>query len=84
MISFTETDTNLPNVVRESKLFNLVTKHKFHVYGLRQKNNSPILIEYKNDIVDDRFREQLNSLVEFFKLNGIEVETFGASDNRKS
>ena len=34
MISFTETDTNLPNVVRESKLFNLVTKHKFHVYLL--------------------------------------------------
>ena len=37
MISFTETDTNLPNVVRESKLFNLVTKHKFHVYAFVKK-----------------------------------------------
>jgi len=83
MISFTETDTNLPNVVRESKLFNLVTKNRFHVYGLRQINNPTILIEYRKDIVDVNFEQQLDSLVQFFKLNEIEVETFDESDNRR-
>lgn len=76
MISINKDDYNLPSVLDESKLFNFITKNKFYVYGLMQQNNSPILIEFNNDIVDDAFRNNLAALVAFFKLNGIEVETF--------
>jgi hypothetical protein len=82
MIEFKETDFNLIKVKRESKLFNLVTRYKYFVYGLRQSDNSPILIEYHYDNVDEHFGEKVEALVEFFKANGIEVEIYNRADNK--
>jgi len=82
MITITENDFNLKKILRESKLTNLLTKYKYHAYGLRQENNPAILIEYNADVTDKIFSKNLTSLVEFFKLNGIQVETFDDSDIR--
>ena len=82
MITITETDTLLPAIMREAKLHNLVTKQKYHVYGLRRENNPVVLIEYADSYVDDEFRKRLTSLIEFFKLNGIETEFSNEADDR--
>jgi hypothetical protein len=82
MITITETDTLLPAIMREAKLSNLVTKQKYHVYGLRRENNPVVLIEYADCYVDDDFRNRLTSLIEFFKLNGIETEFSNEADDR--
>jgi len=83
MITFTEKDFNLTKIKRESKLFNLLTKNKYHVYGLRQEENPPVLIEFDNDFVDATFRKSIDSLISFFKSNGIDVEIFDESESRK-
>jgi len=80
MITITETDTLVSAIMREAKLHNLVTKQKYHVYGLRRENNPVVLIEYADCYVDDDFRNRLTSLIEFFKLNGIETEFSNESD----
>jgi hypothetical protein len=82
MITITETDTLLPAIMREAKLHNLVTKQKYHVYGLRRENNPVVQIEYADSYVDDEFRKRLTSLIEFFKLNGIETEFSNEADDR--
>jgi hypothetical protein len=81
MIDFNEKDTNLTKVRSESKLFNLVTRYKYRVYGLRQNDNPAVLIEYHYDRVDDKFKEKLEALCEFLKANGIEIDTYSESDN---
>jgi hypothetical protein len=83
MITFTETDTNVPALIRESKLHNLVTRLKYHTYGLRQENNPVILIEYGGRFVDDGFHSRISSLKEFFTLNEIDIEISDESDNRR-
>ena len=74
MITITEKDTLLPAIMKEAKLYNLVTKQKYHVYGLRRENNPVVLIEYCKDYVDEGFLNRLGDLLEFFKLNNIEIE----------
>ena len=81
MIDFNENDTNLTKVRRESKLFNLLTRYKYRVYGLRQNDNPAVLIEYHYDRVDDKFKEKLSALMEFLKANGIDAENYSESDN---
>ena len=81
MIEFKDTDFNLTKIKRESKLFNLVTGYKYWVYGLRQTGNQPVMIEYHYDKVDEHFTDKLEALIEFFKLNGIEIETYAEADN---
>lgn len=81
MIDFNENDTNLTKVRSESKLFNLVTRYKYRVYGLRQPDNPAVLIEYHYDRVDGQFKEKLSALMEFLKANGIEAENYSESDN---
>ena len=81
MIEFKDTDFNITKIKRESKLFNLVTSYRYWVYGLRQANNPPIMIEYHYDRVDEHFSDKLEALTEFLKLNGIELETYDESDN---
>ena len=71
MITITETDTNLPEVLTESKLHNLVTASRYHVYGLRREENPVVLIEYETAYVPSGFRERMDSLEAFLKLNGI-------------
>jgi hypothetical protein len=82
MITITETDTLLPAIMREAKLSNLVTKQKYHVYGLRRENNPVVLIEYADCYVNDDFRKSVTDLLEFFKLNNIEAEYSNESDER--
>ncbi len=74
MITATETDTLLPAIMREAKLHNLVTKLKYHAYGLRRENNPVVQIEYCKDYADDAFCNRLDSLKTFLELNGMEVE----------
>jgi hypothetical protein len=82
MIEFNEHDFNLSKIRSESKLFNLVTRYKYYIYGLRQEgNDSPILIEYFYDRVDEHFKDKLNSLCEFLRANGIEIDSHSNSDN---
>jgi hypothetical protein len=81
MIDFNENDTNLTKVRSESKLFNLVTRYKYRVYGLRQNDNPAVLIEYHYDRVDEHFKEKIEALCEFLKANGIETDTYSESDN---
>lgn len=82
MITINESDTNLPEVLSESKLSNLVTKEKYYVYGLRREQNPVVLIEYDNDYVSDDFRKAIKSLTEFFNLNGISMETINDNGER--
>jgi hypothetical protein len=83
MITITENDTNLPLIMKEGKLSNLVTKQKYHVFGLRQENNAPISIEYESGFLNESFKKRIKSLVEFFKLNEIDVECISNSSNRR-
>jgi len=82
MNEFKEKDFNLTKIRRESKLFNLVTEYKYFVYGLRQADNPPIIIEYYYDGIDENFEEKLSALVEFFKSNGVEVKTYSNSEDK--
>ena len=82
MITITEKDTLLPAIMKEAKLYNLVTKQKYHVYGLRRENNPVVLIEYADCYVNDDFRKRVTDLLEFFKLNKIEAEFSNESDSR--
>jgi hypothetical protein len=83
MITITEKDTNLSLIMKEGKFFNLVTRLKYHVFGLKQENNSPILIQYEKTYADIEFISKVKSLVKFFKLNEIEVELNNASKSRQ-
>lgn len=81
MIDFCENDYNLVAIRRESKMFNLASRYPYRVYGLRQENNPPILIEYNYERVDDGFEDRLTVLVEFFKAHGIQVDTYSESED---
>lgn len=81
MITVNESDTNLPEVLTESKLANLVTKEKYYIYGLRREENPVVLIEYANEYVTPSFRNRIAALSEFLKINGISIETINDSDN---
>jgi len=83
MITYTEVDTNVAEIVTETKLFNLNTIRKYHIYGLRQLDNPLILIEYSANHCSAEFVSRLNSLIEFFKLNGIDASTFDGGESDK-
>jgi hypothetical protein len=80
MIDFTLTDFNLTKVRSESKLFNLVTRYRYKVYGLRQNDNPAVLIEFHYDRVDGQFKEKISALIQFLKANGIDAESYSESD----
>jgi len=84
MIDFNQNDFNLMKIRHETKFGNLTTRQKYRIYGLRQQENPPILIEYNDDCEDtDEFTERLDALVKYFKSNGIEVETFDGSESER-
>ena len=80
MITTTEKDTLIPEIMKEAKLTNLMTRNKYHVYGLKKEGNPLILIEYGVDYFDQSFVERLKHLKEFFKLNGLEVDHSDGSE----
>ena len=80
MIDFNENDFQLTKIRSESKLFNLLTRFKYRVYGLRQEENPAVLIEYHYDRVDEHFKDKIAALIEFLKANGIDAESYSESD----
>jgi len=74
MIEFNQRDFHMATIRRESKLFNLVTKYPFRVYGLKTSNNPLIHLSYNYDTVDETFDENLSELIGFFRNNGMEFE----------
>lgn len=83
MIEFVQYDTNLPAIRRESKLFNLVTRYKYRIYGLRQRDNPAVLVEYNYDKVDEHFVERLGAIRDFLIANGIEVEPYHEAETSR-
>ena len=71
MISFNETDINLKEISRRSKLFNLVTKFGYRVYGLKEESNVVIKIGYPSSHISP---DQMTMIEDFFKHNNISVE----------
>jgi hypothetical protein len=69
MITFNESDFNLPKVKREAKLGNLLTVNNYRVYGLRHGDgNPPIVITYNNYDIENI----VSKIENFFVNNGIE------------
>lgn len=83
MIDFNTNDFNLRAIKIESKLFNLITKFKYRVYGLRQEENPALMIEFNTDAVstDKTFTNRVQAVIDFLKSNGIEAESYGESDD---
>lgn len=81
MIDFNQTDFNLTKIRHETKLANLITRKKYRIYGLRQRDNPPILVEFNAETVESEFVKRLSTLVKYFKSNGIEIETFDENDS---
>lgn len=68
-ISFNYNDYHLRKIENNSKLFNLDTKYSYRIYGLKNKSNPDIYIEY------GKFLNLNTECIEkFFKLNGISIE----------
>ena len=83
MVEFNQNDFNLVKISSESKLGNLVTRHKYRVYGLRQEDNPSILIEYHyNRVEAEDFEERIEALTKFLKANNISVDVCNDANTR--
>lgn len=82
MVEFNENDFNLVAVRTETKLGNLTTRYKYRVYGLRQENNPPMLIEYHYNRVDEEFEEKVKALTAFLKANGVSLDVDNHADTK--
>ena len=71
MITFNQSDDNIPAIRMESKLFNLFTRIKYHVYGTVTEGCPLIFLEYNPHLVDTKFKKRIQGLNYFFKLNKI-------------
>src|SRR5579859_3233220 len=77
MISFNKKDEKMGEIAKLSKIVGALTKEDYRVYGLRNSNNPPILIEYsEHSDVYDKLDSKCTKLDAFFKKNGIDI-TFG-------
>ncbi len=76
MVKFNLNDFNFPKISRESKMFSLVTKHPFYVYGLRRNFDSMVLIEYNDAYVleESEMYVKTSQLKSWFGTNGIDAE----------
>lgn len=83
MIEFNQNDFKLTDISRESKLFNLVTRFRYRVYGLKQEDNPPVLIEYHFSRVDKKFNERLDALKKFLGANGITADSYSESESNR-
>jgi len=82
MVEFNENDFNLVKIRNESKLGNLVTRFKYRVYGLKQGNNPPVMIEYHYDRVDEGFDERVEALRAFLKANDVTLDVDNHADTK--
>ena len=83
MIDFVKSDDKLPMIQQESKLFNLVTRYRYHIYGLRQEGNPPVVIEFHYDNVDENFDKKVDAVSFFLEQNGIAVETYSQAETNR-
>ena len=76
MVKFNLNDFNFAKISRESKLFSLITKHPFYVYGLRRDFDNMVLIEYNDAYVlgEGELYARTSQLKSWFSTNGINVE----------
>jgi hypothetical protein len=71
MIEFNNDDYHMKEIAKEAKLFNLLTRNKYRVFGLKQEGNPPITIRYNEDNHDIwSFEPPIRS---FFTKNGMDV-----------
>jgi hypothetical protein len=82
MVEFNELDFGLNKVRIDSKLFNLLTKNAYRVYGLKNPNNPLIHVSYNYDTVDEAFDKHIENLAAFFEQNGMKfiAESGGGSE----
>lgn len=81
MINFNENDYNISKIKKESKLFNLNTKHDYRVYGLRKADENPLIfIELQSGSINTT-TDKMGLLVGFMAKNKIEVEFDFNSEN---
>ena len=72
MITFSY-DEKMYEIKRFSKVQNLKTIYDYRIYGLKNEQNPPILIEYNYNLFPFGFIEE-QRLTKFFKKNGIKIE----------
>lgn len=70
-VSFNTKDDNMAEILKESKLGSLLTKHEYRVYGLGFDQNPPLLISAQDSLVTS---EQEKTLTTFLKKNRIQIE----------
>ena len=80
-VEFNEKDYNLPKIKELSKLASLETVNNYRIYGLRQEDNPVVLIEYNPNYVKIPVG-RINPLVEFFKLNKINIRFETINSNK--
>jgi hypothetical protein len=75
MISFNKKDDKMSEIAKQSQISGAVTKEDYRVYGLRNENNAPILIEYSSnsDVYNEVYRKCC-MLRTFFNRHGIALE----------
>jgi hypothetical protein len=83
MITINPSDFNLKKILHESKLSTLMTKNTYHLYGLCQKDNPAIIIEYDSNSYTKSLNNNIESLVEFLELNGMETQIYDDSESNK-
>ena len=74
MVKFKEIDFNLPKIRRESKLFNLVTRFTYRVYGLKVVEGNPAIQLTLPDNDNGNTAVDATPLEKFFKDNKIEFD----------
>ena len=84
MIYYNLKDDNMPNIQQTAGIDSLLTKEDFKIYGLRQNDNPPILIEYsdESDVSSDLYRK-CQTLKDFFSRHGIVFKSDVLEENNE-
>lgn len=76
MIEFNLADFNMQKILDESRLANILTKHKMRFFGLANPDNPPIYIGFKSGL--DATAKKLQT---FFQTNGIFCDVHRGEDD---
>lgn len=73
MITFSY-DYKMYDVERSCKIKDVKTVNSYRIYGLKEENNPPILIEYNYNLFKKEFTsKEQKEMIKFFKRNGIKI-----------
>ena len=82
MVKFCNKDYNLPRIRTNSKLFNLLTKYSYYIFGLDNKRGEDIFISYKEELLNDEEVDN-NIICLFLNKNHLKTkEEFEFYDNK--